>query len=227
MFTHLKLCLAIAIHNFKWVKICKIKPSGIAMCESTFLVHGTYSLNIDIDKYCHDIQIYCPALKAEMKNTIYCYIVAKIINIMKIMNIHRLIVTYVNVIWLFLDTLWIIILIYFFIVTLSLRNSFRKILNDTNTKYSHLAGLWRARDDPHQKNSISKCHRSVFGTDNQRLPRRSPRWSCTADLMAVTLWTRPIYSEQYQRKPPSRCSRFSVPPFSIPGGTSKTVSRWN
>ena len=28
IFTHLKLCLADAIHNFKWVKIIKIWPNG-------------------------------------------------------------------------------------------------------------------------------------------------------------------------------------------------------
>ena len=30
-FTHLKLCLADAIHNFKWVKIIQIRQNGVQL----------------------------------------------------------------------------------------------------------------------------------------------------------------------------------------------------
>ena len=51
MFTHLKLCLADAIHNFKWVKIIQIWQNGRKLFSNladwchilslTYLKHGT------------------------------------------------------------------------------------------------------------------------------------------------------------------------------------------
>ena len=40
IFTHLKLCLADAIHNFKWVKVIQISQNGVYYFKLCWLMSG-------------------------------------------------------------------------------------------------------------------------------------------------------------------------------------------